>query len=370
MKISLSDTQLLTQSMALLERDDSESDSESLPDTITQRIKTDLNIPQGSSTILAVVLHRFTIDYQRIFKENKSKKISMSTPERSQISVIIHNMQIQDCIPNSRHPIVIDGFTQNSIFDLCVRYRGPMNAEIVEVELLDLNIAYNKGQSDKIFINASEDFIWRLLDVAERINIAVSDLAGFQIELHWDETENEFVATIVEGDDGNSGRLAEGNEVGAYTAPRSDSLYNIKTARVSPFVLVFSFKRYPQASRYYKNLSSSPGAKLMNYFTRRLRFTIEKAELRIPGYISRSIKGPPDRVVETFSMYYTSRLKLQIVSLMTAISFQDWKHLTSRDSGKDNYEEGDVLRLAGNVVGRSTGYVFKKLGRGLGDGVR
>lgn len=356
--------------MALLERDDSESDSESLPDTITQRIKTDLNIPQGSSTILAVVLHRFTIDYQRIFKENKSKKISMSTPERSQISVIIHNMQIQDCIPNSRHPIVIDGFTQNSIFDLCVRYRGPMNAEIVEVELLDLNIAYNKGQSDKIFINASEDFIWRLLDVAERINIAVSDLAGFQIELHWDETENEFVATIVEGDDGNSGRLAEGNEVGAYTAPRSDSLYNIKTARVSPFVLVFSFKRYPQASRYYKNLSSSPGAKLMNYFTRRLRFTIEKAELRIPGYISRSIKGPPDRVVETFSMYYTSRLKLQIVSLMTAISFQDWKHLTSRDSGKDNYEEGDVLRLAGNVVGRSTGYVFKKLGRGLGDGVR
>ena len=66
-------------------------------------------------------------------------------------------------------------------------------------------------------------------------------------------------------------RLLDGN----YLPPRSDKLYDVKKLRVSPFVLLFSFKRQPQSSRYAV-IRGVRGAKLTNYFTTRLKFTVDR----------------------------------------------------------------------------------------------
>lgn len=107
----------------------------------------------------------------------------------------------------------------------------------------------------------------------------------------------------------------------------------------------------------------------MKYFTEKLQFTIEKANISFDALVARNIKGPPDRVVEMFKTIYLNRIQYQMISLLSAVSLQDWKVLTSRKDGTEEYVEGDVLRLTGNVLGRSAGYVFKKVGQGLGDSV-
>jgi len=156
------------------------------------------------------------------------------------------------------------------------------------------------------------------------------------------------------------------NSDGNYRPPRSDKLYDVKTLRVSPFNLVFSFKRQPQSSRYQK-IRGVTGAKLTNYFTTRLKFTIDRADLRFQGYMVRDIKGPPDRLADTVKAVYTAQLKSKMVTLMTATSFQDWKYLTARESGGEEFIEGDLLRATGNLAGRSAKFVLKKSGDVIGD---
>jgi hypothetical protein len=107
----------------------------------------------------------------------------------------------------------------------------------------------------------------------------------------------------------------------------------------------------------------------MNYFTRRLKFKIDKAELKFSRYEASNIKGPPDRLLELLSTVYLSRMKLKLVTIMTAASFQDWKFLAARDGGDDEFVEGDILRVTGNIAGNTANYIFQKAGRGLGQGV-
>lgn len=111
------------------------------------------------------------------------------------------------------------------------------------------------------------------------------------------------------------------------------------------------------------------GAKLMNYFTHRLKFTLEKADLHFSGYRAFNVKGPPDRLIEIIKEVYISRLKNQALSLLTSVNFQDWKHLSARQHGDDEYLEGDALRMAGNVAGRSTNFILKRVTKELGKGV-
>ena len=135
----------------------------------------------------------------------------------------------------------------------------------------------------------------------------------------------------------------------------------MKKLRVSPFILLLSFKRQPQSSRY-KVIRGVKGAKLANYFTTRLKFTIVGADLRFQGYMARDIKGPPDRLADTIKAVYTTQLKSKMVTLMTATSIQDWKYLTARDSGGEDFIEGDLLRMTGNLAGRSAKFVLKQSG--------
>ena len=211
-------------------------------------------------------------------------------------------------------------------------------------------------------IRTSEEFLWRLLDVANRITVAISELAGVNLDVN---EADEGISSKVETERLSSKVLWEQEAV--YTPPQSDKLFDIKVASVSPVKLLVSFKRQPQASRYQR-ISNIKFAKLVNYFIRQLNFTVDNAELNFAGYKVMDVKGPPSRIVDEFRAVYVSRMKFQLVTLMSSVSIQEWKTLTARTEGSDEYVEGDLLRMTGHIFGRSAGYMFKKVGEGLGDG--
>jgi len=117
----------------------------------------------------------------------------------------------------------------------------------------------------------------------------------------------------------------------------------------------------------------------MNYFTQTLKFTVDKAALNFSGWKEHDIKGPPDRIKvsynrkllvtcshllilfqELFIAEYTRRIKSQIFSLLRATSIQDWRNLTGREDGSDNYIAGDFFRSTGTLTGRSANFILKK----------
>jgi len=271
-------------------------------------------------------------------------------------------VQLRDETPDSPYPIVFDSTSEISFFDLCIRCKGPLNSELVKVDLFDLNLAHANGVSQRIIVNTSEDFVWKLLDLANRIMMAAGEFTGVDMELKWDDEHSGYVVSFQDS------KVPYIEEESKYTPPKSDQLYDVTRARVSPFTALVSFERAPQASRY-KLLKGVRGANLMNYFTRRLKFKIDKAELKFSRYEARHVKGPPDRLLELLTTVYLSRMKLKFVTIMTAASFQDWKSLAARDEGDDEFVSGDILRVTGNVAGNTANYVLSKAGRGLGQGV-
>lgn len=320
---------------------------------------------QAFPDVAEILLHRFTVDFQRIFKEDESKPQALSLPssERAQFSVVIHNVRIMDCSPNSESPIVFDSMSDKNFIDLCVRTRGPLNADLIRVDLFDVNLAYSEGKAEKIVINTGEDFVWKMLDISNRTMLATAELAGVDLDLRWDEERGKFSVAI------SDPRLNDADDIdhdGNYKPPRSDKLYDVKKIRVSPFILLLSFKRQPQSSRY-KLVRGGRGAKLTNYFTTRLKFTVTGADLRFKGYMGKDVKGPPDRLFDTVKAVYTAQLKSKMVQLMTATSINDWKYLAARESGSEEFIEGDIFRVTGNLAGRSAKFVLKKSGDYIGD---
>ncbi|KAL7530558.1 hypothetical protein ACHAWF_003433 [Thalassiosira exigua] len=380
----------------------------------------------GDHQVAQIMFHRFTVDFQRLFTEEVSRTRFLSS-ERAQFSIVVHNVQITDCSPNRAAPLVFNSMSDKSFFDLCIRTRGPLDADLIRVDLFDLNIAFSEGQAEKVIVNTGEDFVWRLLDIANRTMLATTDLAGVDLDLKWDDKAGKFSVAI------SDPRLRDADDLdldGKYRPPRSDKLYDVKKLRVSPFIVLLSFKRQPQSSRYklargvrgakltnyfttrlkftidradlrfqgfvvreikgppdlladtvkavyvaqpqssrYKLARGVRGAKLTNYFTTRLKFTIDRADLRFQGYMVRDIKGPPDRLADTVKAVYTTQLKSKMVILLTASSVQDWKYLTARDTGGEEFIEGDLLRMTGNLAGRSVKFVLKKSGDYIGDSV-
>jgi len=312
---------------------------------------------------MSVNFHRFTVDFQRVFKEQKVKHegIAMPSPERCQMSMIIHQLQVKDLTPDSPFPIVFNSSSDTSFIDLCTRTRGPLDADIVKVDLFDLNLAHANGKSERIQLTTSEDYVWRIIDMMNRIIEASSEVGGYNLVLTEDENHGGYIVKIESGDD-------ESEEKAPYTPPQVDQLYNVDLARVSPFALLVSFRRTPDESRY-KIARNVRGAALTNYFTRKLKFSIEKAELRFARYENRRLKGPPDRLAESLGAVYASRMKFKVVTLLSAASLQDWKFLAARDNGDDQYVDGDILRATGNLAGKSASMVMRKVGRGIGDGV-
>jgi hypothetical protein len=129
-----------------------------------------------------------------------------------------------------------------------------------------------------------------------------------------------------------------------------------------------SFRRSPELARY-QNAQDAPGSAVTNYFTRKLKFTIDKAELNFTRYQDRTLKGPMDTLIEALTTVYVSKMKFKVVSLLSAASVQDWRFLAARDDGDDEYVEGDILRATGNLTGKTAGLVVKQVGRGVGGAV-
>lgn len=312
--------------------------------------------------VCTILFHRFTVDWQRVFKEDSAiSQGPFQSLERSQLSIIIHNFRISDDTPNTPFPIVFDSNTDASFFDLCVRCKGPLNADLIKVDIFDLKLAHRDGVSDRIILKTSEAFVWQFLDLAERISAAVAELADNDIELSWDEDEKDYKVVVQAKEEGF-------DEETQYAPPKSDVLLDINRARVSPFTVVVSFKRSPEAKRYTL-VKGSQGANLMNYFTRQLKFQIDKAELKFKTFEVHAIKGPPDRLIELIQTEYLSRIKMKLFTIMTSASFQDWKFMAARDDGDDSFKDGDILRSAGNLSGKTANLLFRKTGKKLGSGV-
>lgn len=219
------------------------------------------------------LLHRFTVDYQRIFKNEETiptgtgkTSATLSSLERTQLAIIIHSVRITDCDSSAVSPIVLESSPHSHFFDLCIRTRGSHSADLVMVDLLDLNIAFSDGKADPIVISTGEDFLWRLFDVASRTMEATAALAGIDIQLKWDEGTGTFIVSTV--DTATTGDRQELDSTETYRPPQSDKMYDVRTARVSPISLLVSFKRQPSRSRY-QLVKGVRGAKLMNYVTTR-----------------------------------------------------------------------------------------------------
>ena len=181
--------------------------------------------------VAQILLHRFTIDFQRIFKEDvpKVQGMGLTSSERAQFSIVVHNVRIMDCSPNTESSVVFDSMSNKSFFDLCVRTRGSLSADLIRVDLFDLNLAYSDGKAEKITVNTGEDFVWRLLDIANRTMLATAELAGVDLDLKWDDATGKFAVSVSDprlkdGDDLDLGmsmiydNVAEGRAIHGSTA--------------------------------------------------------------------------------------------------------------------------------------------------------
>ena len=323
-------------------------------------------------SVARVLLERFTVDFQRIFKAEEVFMDETLSPERSQFSIIVKNVTITDCLSDtvvlqSSSDLLQSSANNGNFFDLCIRTRGSDDSGIILVDLFDLKLSQASGLAVPLIIKTNEAFLWSLIDIASRTKLAIRELSGIDIELCWDEIKGEYsVAIIHVPTDERAAKSAEG---GVYRSPGSDTLLCIRVASVSPVAFRFSFKRQPQKSRYTSN-QVEVGANFINYFTTRLKFTVDNAEIRFPGFIQKQVKGPPDRIVEEIKAFYLSQLKFKLLHLVTATSLDDWKELTGRYDGTEGYLEGDILRLTGTLAGRSANFLFKRVGSGLGSGVK
>jgi len=269
-------------------------------------------------------------------------------------------MTLTDCDPNSPHPEIFGTNSPCDFIKFNMKLEGPLDADLIKVELIKLVLADSENNSAVISINTREEFVWRMMDVSHRVFAAIEDMTGILLTLDWDEESEEHIITVQ-----TTGEITKETQI--YSPPKSDTLFNIKKAQISPVNLNLTFLRAPQNSRYKK--LTGRGSAMLNYFTKRLKFKIEHANIKFDGYQVSNMKGPPDRLIEQVSAVYIHRVKMQLIMLMTAVSIQDWKSLASRKVGSDEYVEGDVLRITGNVLGNTAGYVLKQVTAGIGDGV-
>jgi hypothetical protein len=285
-------------------------------------------LAQTENHICTILMQNVVYDVQKLFKEKEELKDENEVPERCQVSLIVHDFKIKDETIGSPYPTVFMTTGGNRFVDFCLRTKGPLNARNVKVDLVDLILAHsgkgNKKDQNKMYLQTSENFVWKLIDTADLISQASMEPAD---KGDYDKTLEAYVPAY-------SKYVAV-----QYTPPQVSTIYDIKTAKVSEFNCMVSFKRNPDASRYEKFINSE-GAHLMRYFTQQLKFTIDKCDLHFARYEETNLKGPRDRLIEILTAVYISRMKLKVVTILAAASFGDWKELASRDGGDDEVSCG------------------------------
>lgn len=320
------------------------------------------------SKVAHIILKRFTVDYQKVFKDDvESSTMTKRSQARSQFAVIIHSLHLMDCTEIEQGTTVLASLSKvTNFFELCVRTRDVGDGiGVTNVDLLELKLANNGKHADQIILNTTEAFLWSILDILSRTKNASMIYAALDTEIEWDDKTETFNVEAIElpikptdaiDDDGN------------YTVPRSTALYAVKKASVLPTSFLVSFKRQPQTSRYNK-VANVQSAKIVGYFMKKLNFTVDSAKLKFSGFQVHNVKGPPERILELVKAFYSSQMKSKIFTLLTATSIDEWKQLAGRDDGERGYLEGDLLRTAGNLTGKSAGFLVKKVGQGIGYGL-
>jgi len=336
---------------------------------ISQKTLSNDSVKKSTSyaKVAHMILNRFTVDYQKAFKDN-TVSISRTSEKcaRSQFAMIIKGLHLIDCTTALGGTTVIASTSkETNIFELCVRTRDAGDMGVRTVDLLELKLANNKKHSDEIILNTNEAFLWSLLDIASRTKNASLDFGGIDTLVKWNTETETFTVEAIDLSTEPQGNI---DEEGNYRSPRTDSLYAIKNACVWPTTFLVSFKRQPQTSRYQK-VKNIRGAKLVDYFTKKLNFTISSARLKFSGFQVTNVKGPPDRIIELVQTFYTSQMKMKLLTLLSATSIDEWKQLAGRDDGDKGFIEGDILRTAGNLTGKSAGFLVKKVGEGVGLGL-
>ena len=311
--------------------------------------------------VCTILLKHAVYDIQKLFKEQEERKDEQDSTakERCQMSLIVNDFKIKDETPKSRFPVVLDYNGTNKFLDVCFRTKGPMYAPTVKVDLFDVILAHSsksEKEGHQIFFQTSEDFVWKLIDTAEVIRRASDEMLDASDKGYLDKAFAAHVPSFSKAVDVQ------------LTPPQVAQIFDISKAKVSPFNLVVSFRRTPQAERYEKFVNSK-GANLMRYFTQQLKFTIHDCSLHFARYEEKGLKGPQDRLIEILTAVYISRLKLKAVQILSAASFADWKSLSSREGGDDEFVDGDLLRVTGSLAGNSVAFAFNKVGRGMGKGV-
>jgi len=361
MQLTLYDTQAVVSSAEnkILKQDENEN----------REIKTNAFEQSLLPKICQITLTGIALSYKRIFKDDKAKSSTLSA-EKCAIAMMLKNMTVLNCIPNARHPVIFDSSATKNLLDAKIDLDGPIGAEMVVVELVDIFFAYSteKKQNDTIVIGTDEDFIWSLIDVIDRINIAISDMCDSNIDLDLNEETGEYIISGSKNPE-NLGDIGGKDGLSHYDPPQSDKLFNVKKIHISPVSLVVSFRRKPRASRY-EGVVDTKGAIMLGYAVKKLKFTLDKGHIYFKGYIGKNIKGPPDHIAEIVQAVYISMVKKQALKLIAATSFLEWKTMTARKKGGDEYVEGDVLRFAGNVCGVLPGKIIEVASHGIGSGIK
>ena len=209
------------------------------------------------ASVAQLCLDRLHVSYKKDFNYSDESKSEL---ECNDISFGIERFRILDCAPDSPYPEIFGNPVDSDFVRLNVKLLGPLQKDTVKVELIDLKLVESEDKSAALSINAGEEFVWRLLDVINRVFAAIEDMTGTLLIIEWDEETEEYVVLIVE----NSGKDVR---VQIYTPPEISKLFDINTTQISPINLNVSFLRAPEASRY-KNVGGSSGA-MMEYFTKR-----------------------------------------------------------------------------------------------------
>jgi len=315
-----------------------------------------------------LILHRFTVDYQRVFKDDViSSTMKKRGQARSQFAIIIHHLHLVDCTSEERGTTVLASMSKRAnFFEFCIRTRDIADMSgVTNVDLLEVKLANNRKEADRIILNTTEAFLWNILDIISRTKDASIEFAALDTNIEYDSENDTFEVEAIEVP------ITQDNDIdeeGNYNAPRSNALYAVKKASVLPTSFLVSFKRQPQGSRY-KKVQNVRGAKLIDYFTKKLNFTVDRAKLKFSGFQVENVKGPADRIIDLVKAFYSSQMKSKIFTLLKATSIDEWQQLAGREEGEKGYLEGDLLRTAGNLTGKSAGYIVKKVGQGIGFGL-
>lgn len=340
-------------------------------------------LEEHQQPLASIAFTGFSFDFRRTstgplvhgqVSSSTKKTNAGSSVERSQVSVILRNIKVKDLTPNTKYSTIFSSPITTNLIDLSIKIRGPLEADLVKVDSFDFNLSHANGRSEKIELRTSEDFVWKALDAVNRIQDASGDYSSLVLKIeHDDEEQSGYIAKIEEVGLVQQKAAQEKQNQNAYAPPTSDTLYDMRHTRVSPFQLTVSFQRNPHAARYQSTTAGNGSAQSAGAFTtyllQQLKFTIDQADLKFARFESKSLKGPSDRIIESLAAVYVSRIKFKAITLLSAVSLQDWRNLAGRDAGDDEFVEGDVLRATGNLAGKSAQLLLHKVGHGIGSGV-